>query len=1123
MSERNGLSYRFAGMRLRVLCAVIFASTLIGSVAQAADKTSANSGSWATAGTWSPSGQPGANDNVTIENGHSVTVAVAVVNFPSNVTINAGGTLTLNHTLTVNGTTTVNGSLFISNTSGNKIFTGDVVINDGGLWQETVAEDVYYWGNLRNDGIITASSGIHYFIGAGKTIGGTKAITNASVTVSGTYTNNGMLTVGTALTGTNSLTQGVGSTLKIGQAAVPAIGTLNASDNPNTVNYYGGAQTVKPIPYHHLTLSGSGAKNLLGVTTVAGVLDYGSSGTTVLSNNISGGALTMTSGTLNLGAGLTHTFTGAWTRIGGTLNGGSSTLKIGGSVSGSGGAFTGGTGTVEWNAAGDQTLAAVDYNNLILSGSGAKSISAGTAAAGNLSIATGAKASLADGMNMRVTTLTLGGVDQARGTWGSSTSGATHTNDTFFAATTGLITVNADSSTLIWRGTGDWHANPENWVNGIPGTGSNVWIASGTVTLSSATSPLGEVILGAQGAASGATLVFTNWDTTVVASNVTVLGNGIMTLPPPFTSSQMSNRVHIVCTNFTLEAGGTINADARGFVRRNGPGKGSEVNIASSYGGGGGGYGGRGGGGKKNSNNGEAGVTPGGPTYGSTNAPLDPGSGGGANAQWASSPGHGGGAVRIAAAGTVMIEGTVTANGSDTTGNTGGGGSGGAIFITCNRFGGSSNGLLQADGGGGAIYSGGGGGGRIAVHYASLDGNPGVRFSANSSSASRFTVDVNSMEWSAPAIGTLCFTNSALMDTVLATAGGVGSGLNGYVYFESTNVWSPKLLVMTNSTLGIPEGYAWQITNDLTVTTGTVVVAEHATLACDRSLTLTNGARLIVYGGATNEVYADYGALVSVTNTLTVGPACWIYPISDGINGGSVLLRTGNLTLMTGGGIDANGRGYGRTYGTGKGTTTANSSSVNTPGGGGYGGKGGNGAYAGGSPYGSTNTPIAPGSGGGSWTYNNINFGGHGGGSVRVESAGSVKIDGMVTANGENGLKSGAGGSGGAIFITCASLSGAETGALQAEGGDSGTATTLAGGGGGGRIAVWVGVPADEQQKYLQGLSSRVIRSTDLPRYYLGSVPSVVEGAGHTGTPAEPGTAFFFVMPALQGTVFMMR
>jgi hypothetical protein len=32
-----------------------------------------------------------------------------------------------------------------------------------------------------------------------------------------------------------------------------------------------------------------------------------------------------------------------------------------------------------------------------------------------------------------------------------------------------------------------------------------------------------------------------------------------------------------------------------------------------------------------------------------------------------------------------------------------------------------------------------------------------------------------------------------------------------------------------------------------------------------------------------------------------------------------------------------------------------------------------------------------------------------------------------------------------------------------------------------------------------------------------------VEGAGHTGTPAAPGTAFFFVMPALQGTVFMMR
>ncbi len=1058
----------------------------------------------------------------------TVAVAVAAVNYPSNVTVNLGGSLTLNNNLYVNGTTTVSGSLFISSTANNKVFTGDVVINDGGLWQETVAEDVWYGGSLRNDGIITASSGIHYFYfsGAGS-ISGANAITNAKVEIRGTYTNNGILTVGTALTGTNSLTQGVGSTLKIGQAAVPAIATLNASDNPNTINYYGAAQAVKPIPYHHLTLSGSGAKNLLGVTTVAGVLDYGSSGTSILSNNISGGAVTMTSGTLNLGTGLTHTFTGAWTRIGGTLTGGSSTLKIGGSASGAGGAFTASTGTVEWNAAGDQTLAAVEYNDLILSGGCTKSISAGTAAAGDLSIATGVKASLADGMNMRVTTLTLGGVGQARGTWGSTASGAAHTNDTFFAATTGIVTVNADTSTLIWRGTGDWHANPGNWINGIPGDGSNVWIASGTVTLSSATSPLGEVILGAQGAASGATLVFTNWDTTLIASNVTVLGNGIMTLPPPFTTSQMSNRVHIVCTNFTLEAGGTINADASGFAQRNGPGKGADIGRQSaSFGAGGAGYGGGGGGGRNRGNgNGLGGVSAGGPAYGSTNAPLDPGSGGGANSDYATAPGHGGGAVRIAASGTVMIEGTVTANGSGSTGTGGGGGSGGAIFITCNRFGGSSNGLLQANGGGGfPVYGGGGGGGRIAVHYASLDGNPGVRFSANSSSATRFTVDNNSIE-SAPAIGTLCFTNSALMDKVLATASGVGSGLNGYVFFESTNVWNPKLLAVTNSTLGIPEGYTWQITNDLTVTTGAVVVAGYATLACDRSLTLTNGSRLIVYGGATNTTYPDYGALVGVTNTLTVGLACWIYPISDGINGGSVLLRTGNLTLMAGGGIDANGRGYGRPYGPGKGTTTANSSSVNTPGGGGYGGKGGNGAsgYAGGSPYGSTNTPIAPGSGGGSWTYNNINYGGHGGGAVRVESAGSVKIDGTVAANGENGLKAGAGGSGGAIFITCASLSGAETGALQADGGDSGTATTLAGGGGGGRIAVWVGVPAEEQQKYLQGLSSRVIRSTDLPRYYLGSVPSVVEGAGHTGTPAAPGTAFFFVMPALQGTVFMMR
>ncbi|MCC6964612.1 MAG: T9SS type A sorting domain-containing protein, partial [candidate division Zixibacteria bacterium] len=50
------------------------------------------------------------------------------------------------------------------------------------------------------------------------------------------------------------------------------ITTLTASAGPNTVNYSGAVQTVKATTYHHLTLSGSGAKTITNVSTINGNL-----------------------------------------------------------------------------------------------------------------------------------------------------------------------------------------------------------------------------------------------------------------------------------------------------------------------------------------------------------------------------------------------------------------------------------------------------------------------------------------------------------------------------------------------------------------------------------------------------------------------------------------------------------------------------------------------------------------------------------------------------------------------------------------------------------------------------------------------------------------------------------
>ena len=90
-------------------------------------------------------------------------------------------------------------------------------------------------------------------------------------------------------------------------------------------------------------------------------------GTATFQDNVNGGALTIngSGGTLNLGSGLTHNFTGTWTRTAGTLAGNSSTLNLGGSLSGTGGTFIAGTSTVNYYGAA-QTIAAVTYNNLII-------------------------------------------------------------------------------------------------------------------------------------------------------------------------------------------------------------------------------------------------------------------------------------------------------------------------------------------------------------------------------------------------------------------------------------------------------------------------------------------------------------------------------------------------------------------------------------------------------------------------------------------------------------------------------------------------------------------------------------------------------------------------------------
>ncbi len=227
--------------------------------------------------------------------GTATTALVVGLTISGNLNLGTGTTLTAGaFALTVTGTTSVTGTLTISSATGTKAFNGDVTVNSGGIWNNTAANVALTLpGNLSNAGTFNAGTGVYTFSGSSKTISGTISIPR--VTVSGTYQNNGALTVATALAGAGTLTNGGAATLNINFTGAVGLANLTATASGNIVNYgFAGAQTILATTYHHLNLSTSGAKTAGGALTVNG--DFTTAGTA----------------TFAAGTSLTHTFLGNW-------------------------------------------------------------------------------------------------------------------------------------------------------------------------------------------------------------------------------------------------------------------------------------------------------------------------------------------------------------------------------------------------------------------------------------------------------------------------------------------------------------------------------------------------------------------------------------------------------------------------------------------------------------------------------------------------------------------------------------------------------------------------------------------------------------------------------------------
>ena len=214
--------------------------------------------------------------------------------------------------------------------------------------------------------------------------------------------------------------------------------------------------------------------------------------------------------------------------------------------------------------------------------------------------------------------------------------------------------------------------------------------------------------------------------------------------------------------------------------------------------------------------------------------------------------------------------------------------------------------------------------------------------------------------------------------------------------------------------------------------------------------------------GVTGEIRVENLGIVRLDALVTAGSVVvesgGVMDHSTGASGFELQVA-GNATVLAGGTISANGRGFGPALGPGAGTHGAYRVGGSGAAHGGVTGAsaGNNGSVQGATAYGDPLAPITLGSGGGNGGASGAG-GGNGGGRLVMVVGGTLAVEGTLSANGSssgtNGSSyAGGGGAGGTLDITAATITGAGT--LSADGGNGGNTSYADGSGGaGGRIRI---------------------------------------------------------------------
>jgi len=339
-----------------------FAATYYSRVASFTFAAAGNNWSTDPGPTGSLVAYPGTTHDYIIQNGHNVTIGANQT--AVSITVRSGGTLT-------GGTFTLTSPLTIDLGGTLALAATQLTMGTG--------------GNVVNNGAITSTTG-RLNMGANtltNNSGATITFTTGRLTrTTGTLTNSGSITMGagqftnTSGTTTNEAT----GTITITGTATVTLGTNTFTNNNTSASVNFGSSAI--------TLSGTTTRSVGGFVTTGLLSSTTTGGTVTLTGNVNCNGITRsgTGGTLNLGVGLTHTTTGIVTLTAGTINGGSSTLNVNvvSATAWSGTTatvFTPGTGTVNFGAAGNQTLSATGtktFYNLTFSNSGTKTNAATT-------------------------------------------------------------------------------------------------------------------------------------------------------------------------------------------------------------------------------------------------------------------------------------------------------------------------------------------------------------------------------------------------------------------------------------------------------------------------------------------------------------------------------------------------------------------------------------------------------------------------------------------------------------------------------------------------------------------------------------------------------------------------